>query len=70
MSFADNHGACIHYETEGSGPPLVLQHGSLGSLESWSEYGYIDALKDDYLVVSLDACGHGASGRGASGRTL
>ena len=61
MPYADNRGTRIHYKTEGSGPPLVLQHWSLGSLEGWREYGYIDALKDDYTVVALDARGHGAS---------
>lgn len=61
MPYADNQGTCIHYETEGSGPPLVLQHWSLGSLDGWHEYGYINALKDSYLVVALDVRGHGAS---------
>jgi pimeloyl-ACP methyl ester carboxylesterase len=27
MPFAVNRGVRIHYEVEGSGPPLVLHHG-------------------------------------------
>ncbi len=61
MPFADNQGIHIHYETEGEGPPLVLQHGSLLTMESWYEYGYVSALKNDYRLILLDARGHGAS---------
>ena len=32
MPYADNNGVRIHYEVEGNGPPLVLQHGGTGSL--------------------------------------
>jgi pimeloyl-ACP methyl ester carboxylesterase len=46
---------------EGDGPPLVCQHGFGDSLESWYEFGYVDALKDDYQLILIDARGHGAS---------
>jgi pimeloyl-ACP methyl ester carboxylesterase len=61
MPYADNEGIRIHYQTEGEGPALVLQHGSLGTLEGWYDYGYVSALKTDYRLVLLDARGHGAS---------
>ena len=61
MPYADNRGIHIHYETEGDGPPLVLHHWSFTSLESWYDYGYVSALKDDYRLILLDARGHGAS---------
>ena len=61
MPYADNQGIHIHYETEGDGPPLVLQHWSFASLESWYDYGYVPALRDDHRVILLDARGHGAS---------
>ena len=32
MPYASNNGVRIHYEVEGKGPPLVLQHGFSGSL--------------------------------------
>jgi hypothetical protein len=34
MPYANNHGIRIHYQVEGQGPPLVLQHGFSDSLES------------------------------------
>jgi len=61
MPYADNAGVRIHYKTEGEGPPLVLQHGSLGSMEDWYDGGYVAALKDDYRLILLDARGHGGS---------
>ena len=61
MPYADNEGTRIHYQTEGEGPPLVLQHWSLATMESWYDYGYVSALKNDYRLVLLDARGLGAS---------
>ncbi|MDP6823675.1 MAG: alpha/beta hydrolase [Dehalococcoidia bacterium] len=52
----------IHYEVEGSGPPLLLVHGFSGSLQGWTDYGYVDALKDDYRLVMYDMRAHGDSG--------
>ena len=61
MPYANNKGIHIHYETEGKGPPLVLQHWSVATLENWVDYGYVSALKNDYQLILLDARGHGAS---------
>jgi pimeloyl-ACP methyl ester carboxylesterase len=61
MPDAMNDGVRIHYEREGSGPPLVLQHGFTRSLEGWRDSGYVDALKGDYELVLIDARGHGQS---------
>jgi pimeloyl-ACP methyl ester carboxylesterase len=61
MPHVVNQGVRIHYEMEGSGPPLVLQHGTLGSSEDWKDFGYVDALKGDYRLILIDARGHGAS---------
>jgi pimeloyl-ACP methyl ester carboxylesterase len=60
MPFAGN-GVRIYYEVEGSGPPLVLQHGFAGSLGIWRMDGYVDALKHAYQCVLIDARGHGRS---------
>jgi pimeloyl-ACP methyl ester carboxylesterase len=54
-------GVGIHYEVEGRGSPLVLQHGFTDSLVSWYEYGYVDALAGVYQLVLIDARGHGES---------
>jgi hypothetical protein len=35
MPYANNKGVRIHYEVEGGGPPLVLEHGLDASLELW-----------------------------------
>ncbi len=61
MPYASNDGIRIYYETQGAGSPLLLHHSLLGSLQSWGEYGYVDALKDDYQLIMMDARGHGLS---------
>jgi pimeloyl-ACP methyl ester carboxylesterase len=61
MPYADNAGIRIHYRTEGQGPPLVIQHWSLATMDDWYDYGYVAALKSDFRLVLLDARGHGAS---------
>lgn len=61
MPFANNQGVRIHYEVEGQGPPLMLGHGFGSSLESVRGVGYVQALKDEYQLLLVDARGHGAS---------
>ena len=61
MPYANNNGVKIHYEVEGQGPPLVLQHGIMMSLNSWRVWGYTDALKEKYTLILTDARGHGKS---------
>lgn len=61
MPFASDQGIRIHYEVEGEGPALVLQHGFTDSLQTWYELGYVGALKPDHRLILVDARGHGAS---------
>jgi pimeloyl-ACP methyl ester carboxylesterase len=61
MPYTDSKQVRIHYRVEGEGPSLVLQHGFLQSIEDWYECGYVDALKNDYRLVLVDARGHGSS---------
>jgi pimeloyl-ACP methyl ester carboxylesterase len=61
MSFANNQGIRIHYEVEGKGPPLVMQYGQYFPCGIWREYHYIDALKNDFQLILVDARGHGRS---------
>jgi pimeloyl-ACP methyl ester carboxylesterase len=61
MPYADNQGVHIHYETEGEGPPLVLQHWSVATMQDWVDYGYVTALRNDFRLILLDARGHGTS---------
>jgi pimeloyl-ACP methyl ester carboxylesterase len=51
-------GVRIHYETEGSGFPLVLQHGFTDTMMVWYERGYVDALKYSCRLILIDARGH------------
>jgi len=61
MPYAHNQGVRIHYEVEGEGPLLVLQHGFSGSLRDWRDCGYVEGLKNDYRLLLVDARGHGSS---------
>lgn len=61
MPYVENQGVRIHYRVVGDGPPLVLQHGSSMRSALWDFCGYVDALKDNYRLVLIDARGHGES---------
>jgi len=61
MPYTDNHGVRIHYEVEGSGPPLVLSHGFSLTAEDWRQYGYVTGLQDKYSLIMMDSRGYGAS---------
>jgi len=61
MPYAYNDNTRLHYRVEGTGPPLLLHHGLTGSIESWRDSGYIDALQNEYQLILLDARGHGKS---------
>ena len=63
MPFVRNGDIEIHYEVEGEGDPLVLQHGFTGDLGSWRRAGYVEALSSRYRLVLVDARGHGQSGK-------
>jgi pimeloyl-ACP methyl ester carboxylesterase len=55
----------LHYRTYGDGPPVVLLHGGLGSIEQFG--GQIGALAAGHRVIAIDSRGHGRSTRGTSG---
>src|SRR5215475_3637443 len=61
MPYAKNGNIRIHYEVEGHGPTLVLQHGFTHSLKRWYLHGYVESLRNDYELVLIDARGHGGS---------
>ena len=61
MPYADNGSVRVHYQVEGEGPALVLQHGFTESVVDWYEAGYVEALRTDYRLILIDARGHGAS---------
>jgi pimeloyl-ACP methyl ester carboxylesterase len=53
-------GARVHYRDQGSGPVLVLLHGSLASLHTWEQW--VSVLGSKFRVVTLDLPGHGLTG--------
>jgi pimeloyl-ACP methyl ester carboxylesterase len=66
-SFIEVAGARAHVRDEGPRSiegrdtiPIVLIHGSLGSLQVWE--GWVEALKDRARLISVDLPGHGLTG--------
>jgi pimeloyl-ACP methyl ester carboxylesterase len=60
--FIEVAGAQAHVRDEGKADamPLVLIHGSLGSLQMWD--GWVAELQDRYRLISVDLPGHGLTG--------
>jgi len=57
MSYAEVNGINLYYETHGSGRPLVLLHGGLGSGEMFGDN--LTALAGHHQVIAVDLQGHG-----------
>src|SRR5688572_32090287 len=55
--YADLNGLHLYYETHGSGRPLILLHGGLGSGEMFGPV--IGALAAGHQVIVPDLQGHG-----------
>ncbi|MCZ2403571.1 alpha/beta hydrolase [Paenarthrobacter sp. Z7-10] len=54
-------GVRIAYDVTGSGEPLLLVHGSALSKAIWRGFGYTQALRNRYRVITVDLRGHGHS---------
>ena len=63
MSHFPRDGFSIHYETHGSGLPVVLLHGICVSFAgNFGAYGWIERLRGQGLrVIGMDFRGHGQS---------
>ncbi|GLZ06120.1 hypothetical protein Acsp03_35860 [Actinomadura sp. NBRC 104412] len=59
MGVATSDGHSIYYERHGSGPPILLVHGSGGNHAAW--WQQVAALRDRYTVVTVDLRGFGNS---------
>jgi pimeloyl-ACP methyl ester carboxylesterase len=55
--YADVNGINLYYETHGTGRPLILLHGGLGSGEMFGPI--LPALATDHQVIAVDLQGHG-----------
>ncbi len=53
------NGAVLHYEERGSGPPLLLVHGTGGYADLWSPV--LDGLARTYRVIAYDRRGFARS---------
>jgi len=56
-AYADVNGINLYYETHGSGRPLVLLHGGLGSGEMFGPI--LPRLAESHQVIAVDLQGHG-----------
>ena len=61
----DVDGLQVHYRVEGSGPPLVLIHGTGASLHTWD--GWTKALKDRFTIYRMDIPAFGLTGPAPDG---
>lgn len=59
LATINRDGVNIHYEDNGSGPVVLLSHGYSATTRMWT--GQVEALKDDYRVITWDMRGHGQS---------
>src|SRR5213596_3501828 len=55
--YAEVNGLKLYYETHGSGRPLILLHGGLGSGEMFGPI--LPALTERHQVIAPDLQGHG-----------
>jgi pimeloyl-ACP methyl ester carboxylesterase len=56
-SYAEVNGINLYYETHGSGRPLILLHGGLGSGEMFGPI--LPLLAANHRVIAVDLQGHG-----------
>ncbi len=56
-AYADVNGMNLHYESHGTGWPLILLHGGLGSGEMFGPI--LPNLSERHRVVTVDLQGHG-----------
>jgi pimeloyl-ACP methyl ester carboxylesterase len=51
----------IAFDVSGAGTPILLLHGGGSQRFEWHEAGYVDRLKDEFTVITVDLRGHGES---------
>ncbi len=60
--FVTNGGVKIHYESEGTGPAIILHTGAGGDLRIWRDARYVDGLPG-FRKILIDQRGRGMSDR-------
>ncbi|MBC7779294.1 MAG: alpha/beta hydrolase [Proteobacteria bacterium] len=61
--FIDVDGVRLHYVDHGEGPPVVLLHGNVVSVDDFQASGLIDRLAGEHRVIAFDRPGFGHSSR-------
>jgi len=54
-------GTRIAYDVTGQGPALILLHGAGKDRSDWHKLGYVERLKHEFTVISIDLRGSGQS---------
>jgi len=68
MPTAQVNGIKLHYETQGSGTPLVFIHGLGSCLEDWEHQ--LAYFSKRYRVITVDLRGHGRSDKPTAGYSM
>jgi pimeloyl-ACP methyl ester carboxylesterase len=63
--WAEVRGLRLHYKDEGSGPPVLLLHGTGSSLHTWD--GWVERLSTDFRLIRPDIPGFGLTGPDPTG---
>ncbi len=64
VQYFDSEGTQMAFTMAGNGTPVVVLHGFSHSIqEDWVLSGAFDKLAEDYLVIGMDARGHGNSSK-------
>jgi pimeloyl-ACP methyl ester carboxylesterase len=58
--FIDFNGLNVHFRSEGSGPTVLLLHGTGSSLHTWEPW--VELLRDSFQVITMDLPGFGLTG--------
>ncbi len=58
--FIEIEGMDVHYRMEGSGPPVLLLHGTAASLHTWEPWAIL--LRDSFTVLTVDLPAFGLTG--------
>jgi pimeloyl-ACP methyl ester carboxylesterase len=66
--FTKHEGRQLRYLTGGSGPPLLLCHGFIGSAENFADW--FDVLLSRRTIIAPDLPGFGRSAPMAGGHTV
>lgn len=59
------NGLQVHYKDEGTGPTLVLVHGTASSLHTWDDW--VELLDSTFRIVRMDIPAFGLTGPSADG---